>query len=285
MGNSGIIYCYKNLVTGKCYIGQTVDLKKRIRTHKSLAYGSSSSCTAFYNAIKKYGYDSFEFSILADGIAPGSELDARESEYISLLNTVSPNGYNLRSGGGARHYISEESRKRIAVSNKKKWDNPEFSEKRLEKLKSKEYSDFLKSRIAAIPKEKREENQRRATKAQAEKNAPIVARRRRVREVLELITKAERKRYHATEEYKALRRANRPERKHVPNIAQSVPVFCITNGVTYLSATKAAEALSLDQGCISKIIRGDGHSTGGYYFRKATDAESRKVKSEALCTL
>lgn len=58
---SGIIYMYKS-PSGKYYIGQTIRPKFRKNEHVSRAFNGSE--LPFHRAIRKYGIDSFEYSIL-----------------------------------------------------------------------------------------------------------------------------------------------------------------------------------------------------------------------------
>lgn len=60
-GFSGIIYMYKS-PSGKYYIGQTIRPKFRKNEHVSRAFNGSE--LPFHRAIRKYGMDSFEYSIL-----------------------------------------------------------------------------------------------------------------------------------------------------------------------------------------------------------------------------
>lgn len=112
----GIIYCAKNIITEKLYIGQTRNtLKKRRQQHELSAKNMSEEtlhyCRGIVNAIRKYGSESFEWSVLRDNVSD-DDLDTVEVEEIAKHNSMSPNGYNLTSGGmaGAR---SGESRQRM----------------------------------------------------------------------------------------------------------------------------------------------------------------------------
>ena len=91
MEKLGIIYCYKNKINGKCYIGQTVNPHERKAAHKS----ATSSCSAFRNAIQKYGFDNFEYSVLHTEIAK-EDLDSVERLEIERYNSLIPFGYNIK---------------------------------------------------------------------------------------------------------------------------------------------------------------------------------------------
>ena len=108
-----IVYQAINLVNGKSYVGFSTNFPKRKIAHKTKAVNNSP--THFHNAIRKYGWDNFEWNILYEG----KEEDARrkEMEYISSLDTIT-NGYNLTIGGegttGWKH--TDEARKTISTA-------------------------------------------------------------------------------------------------------------------------------------------------------------------------
>lgn len=99
------------LPNGKSYIGQTCNtIQKRIN-HNFTGYKGS---TAFDNAIKKYGADSITTTILYQ-CETVEEADRLEIQAIKEWNTLSPNGYNLKTGGNnGRH--SPETRRRMSES-------------------------------------------------------------------------------------------------------------------------------------------------------------------------
>jgi len=107
------IYCiYKyTSPSGKAYIGQTNDFYRRSRMHKSKA----SKCTAFANAVLKYGYEAFVSEILEDNLTM-EEANNKEKLYIIEHNTRAPNGYNLLSGGdNGLHSEETLTKKSIAM--------------------------------------------------------------------------------------------------------------------------------------------------------------------------
>ena len=92
--NTGVIYRIWNISNGMSYIGQTVNLHKRISRHLNAQSGSPYLC----NAIKKYGKDKFKYEILEANVDE-SHLDKLEILYIRFFNSVHPYGYNLTKGG------------------------------------------------------------------------------------------------------------------------------------------------------------------------------------------
>ena len=86
----GFVYCYTS-PSGKKYIGKTkTTLKARAKDNCKGYKG----CTAFYNAIQKYGYENFEVEILEE--VPLERLIEAETQYIIDMDTTNPNkGYNI----------------------------------------------------------------------------------------------------------------------------------------------------------------------------------------------
>jgi len=115
-----IIYKAENIINGKIYIGKTVYcLAHRKGGH--LRDANKNSKTAFHSAIRKYGEDTFAFSVLEECFNR-DDLDNREKFYISILNTMVPNGYNLTPGGDGlpKGYISSKRGIPLSEENKQK---------------------------------------------------------------------------------------------------------------------------------------------------------------------
>jgi group I intron endonuclease len=73
---------------------------------------------AISKAILKHGSDNFEIKILST-CSSLEEMNHREQYYIRLFNTLSPLGYNVKSGGHNSR-MSEETKKKISNSLKGK---------------------------------------------------------------------------------------------------------------------------------------------------------------------
>ena len=133
------IYRILNKLTKKCYIGETKckDVIWRWNQHKQ-KIEINKGCPALRDAVKKYGIDNFEFSVLI--ICFDDERFKYEIEYIKKYNSVVPNGYNLTNGGegggfqGKTH--TEEVKNGIKNKLKQKYiDNPELKEQMSERNK------------------------------------------------------------------------------------------------------------------------------------------------------
>lgn len=82
----GIIYCHKNKITGKCYVGQTHStLEDRIGTKPEVSYKNNKS---FSSDIVKYGWNNFE-SFVLESVADDGILNDRETYWINKIKEKS----------------------------------------------------------------------------------------------------------------------------------------------------------------------------------------------------
>lgn len=110
------IYLIKNLLNGKCYVGQSKDIEKRWIEHKN---ESKWGGTYLHEEMRKYGVSNFELNVLEEcGL---DELNDCEIYWISKLNTYT-NGYNCTKGGGYNRYISKNKSANKILTNKTKFD-------------------------------------------------------------------------------------------------------------------------------------------------------------------
>ena len=140
-----VIYKITNLVNNKIYIGQTINsIDKRLKKHLSQV-NCTNICSALYSAFKKYGKENFIIEIVINGEYSKEELNQLEMFYIKKFNSLSPNGYNLQSGGNSfmvvesvKKQISEKLKGRemtwknkVSDGVKKLWQNKEYREKQI----------------------------------------------------------------------------------------------------------------------------------------------------------
>lgn len=92
----GFIYKITNQITGKIYVGKTArSLEERYQEHIKL---SNKSKHYLHRSIKKYGSEFFSIDLLEE-VFNTDTLNEREVFWITQLNTLVPNGYNITRGG------------------------------------------------------------------------------------------------------------------------------------------------------------------------------------------
>lgn len=153
----GIIYKSLCTVNSKCYIGQTTrTLSRRRVEHQNQAKNNSRSCKYFHNALMKYGFDKFVWTVEYSAKTK-EELNQKEQEFIIVNNSFGENGYNLCFGGnsnagykhtrpkkGFKHTLEERKRiskrmlgRKLSEDTKEKIRKANFGKKASKKTKRK----------------------------------------------------------------------------------------------------------------------------------------------------
>ena len=98
------IYIIKNDINNKVYIGQSINIYKRIQEHfwkaeclKDISYNS-----ALHSAIRKYGKEHFYYEVLEE--CDEKNINKREQYYIKFFNAIE-NGYNITYGGDGESQV------------------------------------------------------------------------------------------------------------------------------------------------------------------------------------
>ena len=162
------IYKITCSVNGKVYIGKSINIDQRIKAHR-YSGRKKQQRGRFPNAIKKYGWDSFNVEILHtvehfDASLHNEDLLILESEYIKQFNSIDPSlGYNMcefsKDFSGKKHTIES----RINMSKGRMGLKPS-EETRMKMSKARtgiKLSDEIKSNMS---KAQREKNQTEETK-------------------------------------------------------------------------------------------------------------------------
>ena len=105
------IYCYTNKINGHKYVGQTNNLQRRIREHKSCAFNPNASSynDLIHQKIRQYGIDNFEITVLEKIYTEDiSIINEKEQYWVDKLISFRGfgQGYNSDKGGGNRSYNS-----------------------------------------------------------------------------------------------------------------------------------------------------------------------------------
>ena len=106
------IYLIRNKIDNKVYIGQSVDLKRRIQTHKCKLKNNKHRNIYLQNSFNKYGGKNFEFIIIEECL--GKELDKKEQYWIKKFDSMNrEKGFNRESGGNLGRVFSIERKEKL----------------------------------------------------------------------------------------------------------------------------------------------------------------------------
>ena len=111
------IYKFTNKITKQSYIGQSINLEERYKTHKNqhknLNHHNANS--NFYKALREYGFDNFTYEILEQNNSfTREDLDKLEIYYIDQYDSF-VNGYNMNKGGNFTSSIKTLTDKDVII--------------------------------------------------------------------------------------------------------------------------------------------------------------------------
>ena len=157
------IYKIVNIISGKCYVGQSINMGKRWKRHQSNAIKGKK--TALYDAIRSYGINNFRFEIIEE--CTKEELNSLEHHWIKVFDSLQ-NGYNLIDGGTQnRRELSDITRMRMSKAQLGKKHTAESKAKLSAASKGRVPSEETRAKISAIHKGKvvSEETRRKISEA------------------------------------------------------------------------------------------------------------------------
>ena len=108
------IYKIENLITGKIYIGQSVEVEERIKEHKRIPFRENRPTYNYplYKDMRELGIENFSFQVLLE--CKKEELNKFEKEKILQYNSYkdgynqTPGGDSTASGNNSNHHILTE---------------------------------------------------------------------------------------------------------------------------------------------------------------------------------
>lgn len=146
----GCVYLLKNLVSDKCYVGQTLNFEHRWLSHLRDAFVHKSQYP-IHRALRKYG--ELKFSRTVIHVCAASRLDDAEIRFIKKMRThVSQRGYNQTWGGdGVKGLVfSKASRTQLSNSLKRYYvENPDAVERLRARHTGRIHSSETKAKITA----------------------------------------------------------------------------------------------------------------------------------------
>ena len=146
------IYLITNMVNGKIYVGQAMDIEDRWANHRAGLNGGYHVNKHLQRAWDKYGADSFSFTVLTE--CAEEQLNTMEEYFIFCLDSYDSRvGYNKNYGGGGGR-PTEETKKKIGEFHKGKTLSAETKRKLSEFHKGKTLSAETKRKLSESNKGK-----------------------------------------------------------------------------------------------------------------------------------
>jgi len=156
------IYRIVNLINGKCYVGQTADLKNRERQHFNDLKSKCHKNRHLQSAYNLYGLDNFKFEILELVEIPNSivarsqrrdYLIQYEQKWIDHFNSFE-GGYNLVPSAGSNlgMVVSEETRSKLRKARSSYKPTDETCERISKSLKGRRFTDEHRAKLSQTRK-------------------------------------------------------------------------------------------------------------------------------------
>ena len=297
------VYVHTNKVNGKRYIGITSMLPEK-RWAKGRGYRSN---VLFYRAIQKYGWESFEHSVLFDGLTR-EEAYAKEIELISTFKASNPRfGYNIDKGGNGSNRITEETRKKLSDGTRRYFEeHPEARKANADRLKNmpnnvdslikyqkehpdwgKAHGDYLRTYWADHPEIVRASREKcheyyekhpEARKLKSEQTKRYFkehpeAREHAARKTKEYYQNPEVKRWKSEERKRFF--AEHPEKKTTKAVAQFREDGMFI--AEFVSAREAEAKTGVSYKKISAVVTGKQKTAGGYVWRYSNELQNKAI--------
>lgn len=111
------IYCIKNMINGKMYIGKSIDINSRLAGHFRGLGNNSHHSIKLQHAWNKYSPENFVTGTIEE--CDVEDLDSRERFYIELYDSYR-NGYNcvIPTGENSGYFHTEETKEKHSISMK-----------------------------------------------------------------------------------------------------------------------------------------------------------------------
>lgn len=244
--NTNIVYCHENKINGKKYIGITC---KKPHVRWGLNGGHYIGCP-FYNAILKYGWDNFNHIILFSGLSR-KEACEKEKELILKYKTYDRNfGYNA-TWGGESNVMTDESRKKLSISQKERLKE-EKERNRISNSLKKYYYEHPEVRVSISNRRKNY-----ITSEETKKKLSLAGKGRKQTD--EWIRKRfEWRKSHPEKIKEYIEKRNKKLYK---------PIICVDTGIEYESIKQASKLTGVSNGGIIDCCKGRSKKAGGYMWK------------------
>ncbi len=176
----GCVYMAENIANGKRYVGVTINsLDDRKSSHLNDVFRGSQ--LVFHRAIRKYGVESFVWSVLEEDNDPEWLLFA-EKCWVKKMQSKLPFGYNMTEGGRGMlgFEMPDNAKEKIRQAVIREWQDPQKRKLRtfslsgvtLEQLHGKERADVIRQAQSEAQRGKTQSSESNAKRSATLKGRP-----------------------------------------------------------------------------------------------------------------
>lgn len=225
------IYIITNLIDGKQYIGQSINIERRFYEHRCISHETN---VHLKRALKKYGKENFKYEVLEE--CSEEELNEKEIEYIKLLKPE----YNVSLGGqnSLRRY-PDSVKAVISKKSRQQWKLMTDDEK-----------------LARVKNNLTGQGWNKGMHPSTE-----------TKEKLRKVNLGKRQSKETIEKRKETFRKKKENGYVQTNSGHKKKVLCIETGEIFNSVKEAGEHFSVHPSVISAVLKGRYKTCKGYHFK------------------
>ena len=294
------IYCIEHIASGRKYVGKSVNIERRLATHRyalTREVRSKDTNRHLWNCVQKYGWDQFKTYVLQSFDEIDEELiGLSELEWMDKFNSCDRDfGFNLRRDTSTKMITHPETLIALSVAHKRRYNDEDFGdyERKMNGIRSKrswakmlpETKAKMGRKIAAL--------KRKYHYAQCDMFGRIVCIWRSLDELKVHYPEANLQNIHSVcdghkASYMGFVWEKLDPNKSDPGLLYSGEAPCIEWGVrfhppqwwvdcidpdeglveTFMSVAEAAKAHGVSYGYMSNCLQGRVKTINGYEFRK-----------------
>lgn len=253
----GYIYEIVNKLTGKKYIGQSRqdDINKRWKEHCRNI--NTDYCPYLYSAFRKYGIDNFKFRLIC--ICFDEACDDMEKYYISKYNSLSPNGYNLDSGGNISKLIHPDTKEKIRQRLLGKKHSDSRKQKNRESHIGYKHTDIAKQKMSEMRKGKLFSQEARMNMSKGQMGHKVCD------NTKESVAKANKNRIWTQEMRTKISISMKEEKSRWKPVGKYGKENILIE--KYNSIKEASEKSNINRNSIAKVCYGERKTAGGFLWR------------------
>jgi group I intron endonuclease len=252
------VYKITNVINGKVYIGQSINIKARWKDHVNSLNRKDSNSVLLQRAWNKYGEDNFSFEVLE--LCTEAMLDEIEIKYIELYDACN-HGYNIESGGNLNKHLSETTKQKIREARFGRRHSKETRQK-MSQSKIGVNNNMYGKNHSKESKRKMSESKKGKPGHQSSEKQKEAARRANTGKIMSEATRT---------------KISEANKGNIPVNKNLNPVYCLELDKIFENSSSASKELKISSSNIIGCCEGKRKTCGGYHWMYADKFVSNEL--------